>query len=60
MQSHLEQPPSIEMPPAPPLMAARTLDSRKLFNGEQEIRIVHEGQEYRLRMTRNSKLILTK
>lgn len=60
MQSHLEHPHSIEMPSAPPLTAPRTLDSRKLFDGEQEIRIVHEGQEYRLRTTRNSKLILTK
>ena len=36
------------------------LDSRRLFNGTTEVRIHHEGQEYRLRRTRNGKLILTK
>jgi hemin uptake protein HemP len=36
------------------------LDSRRLFNGTQEVRIHHDGQEYRLRQTRNGKLILTK
>ena len=36
------------------------LDSRRLFGGTQEVRIHHEGQEYRLRQTRNGKLILTK
>jgi hemin uptake protein HemP len=46
--------PSVSMPPA------RTLDSRRLFEGAQEIRITHAGQEYRLRQTRNDKLILTK
>lgn len=36
------------------------LDSLRLFNGTSEVRIHHEGQEYRLRQTRNRKLILTK
>jgi hemin uptake protein HemP len=36
------------------------LDSRVLLNGAQEVRIAHYGQEYRLRQTRNGKLILTK
>ena len=36
------------------------LDSRALFEDAQEIRIDHDGQEYRLRQTRNGKLILTK
>lgn len=38
----------------------RQFDSRTLFGGAQEIRIEHYGQEYRLRQTRNGKLILTK
>ncbi len=38
----------------------RLFDSRTLFEGGQEVRIMHHGQEYRLRMTRNDKLILTK
>jgi len=35
-------------------------DSAGLFNGATEVRIRHLGQEYRLRQTRNGKLILTK
>lgn len=35
-------------------------DSVGLFNGTKEVRIRHLGQEYRLRQTRNGKLILTK
>lgn len=35
-------------------------DSAGLFNGTLEVRIRHLGQEYRLRQTRNGKLILTK
>jgi hemin uptake protein HemP len=31
-----------------------------LFRGSQEILIVHNGETYRLRITRNGKLILTK
>jgi hemin uptake protein HemP len=40
--------------------AQRQFDSQTLFAGAQEIRIEHYGQEYRLRQTRNGKLILTK
>jgi hemin uptake protein HemP len=40
--------------------APAQLDSRVLLNGAQEVRIAHYGQEYRLRQTRNGKLILTK
>jgi hemin uptake protein HemP len=31
-----------------------------LFQGENEVVICHRGEEYRLRITRNGKLILTK
>lgn len=31
-----------------------------LFQGSQEILIRHQGEHYRLRITRNGKLILTK
>lgn len=37
-----------------------TLDSAALFAGRDEVRVVHRGQEYRLRITRQGKLILTK
>jgi hemin uptake protein HemP len=42
-----------------PATVARTLDSRELLCGEPEVRILHEGREYRLRVTRQRKLILT-
>lgn len=38
----------------------RRVDSPALFRGEREIVIIHQGQEYRLRITRADKLILTK
>jgi hemin uptake protein HemP len=38
----------------------KRLSSRDLFDGDQEILIDHAGQEYRLRITRQGKLILTK
>jgi len=36
------------------------IESSLLFQGEQEIVIVHQTKEYSLRITRNGKLILTK
>ncbi len=36
------------------------LNVKKLFDGLLEIRLYHENEEYRLRLTRNDKLILTK
>ena len=38
----------------------RRIDLRDLLNGGREAIILHEGQEYRLRITSNAKLILTK
>ena len=38
----------------------RVLNSDELFEGGQEIAIVHKGISYRLRITRQDKLILTK
>jgi len=35
-------------------------DSQTLFSGQQEIFIEHAGHAYRLRITRQNKLILTK
>lgn len=42
-------------PPGP-----EVLDSTTLLNGQREIRIRHGNDTYRLRHTRNDKLILTK
>ena len=36
------------------------LSSRELFRGQREIVILRAGHEYRLRITRADKLILTK
>lgn len=38
----------------------RTIPAEDLFGGDAEVRIRYAGQEYRLRKTRNGKLILTK
>jgi len=37
-----------------------SISSQQLFQGRQEICIEHTGQIYRLRITRQGKLILTK
>jgi len=49
-------------PPSEPRAAdiERQVPSAALFQGQREIVIVHHGQEYRLRITRADKLILTK
>lgn len=39
---------------------ARTVASAAVFKGETEIGIEHRGELYRLRITRQGKLILTK
>ncbi len=41
-------------------IARRRLDSAAFFRGEREVMIVHRGQEYRLRITKADKLVLTK
>lgn len=40
--------------------AAGPVESRALLNGAREVLIHHAGEVYRLRHTRNDKLILTK
>lgn len=39
---------------------ANTIDSRALLNGRDTVDIAHQGEMYRLRLTRQGKLILTK
>jgi hemin uptake protein HemP len=39
---------------------ARRVESAMLFERGREVVIVHHGQEYRLRITKSDKLILTK
>lgn len=38
----------------------KTVASAELFDGESEVLILHNGEQYRLRITRQDKLILTK
>jgi hemin uptake protein HemP len=45
---------------APRAAKAQRIDSQRLLSGGRELVIEHAGQEYRLRLTRNDKLILTK
>lgn len=57
-QSNLpaEQPENREEPQT----SSETISSDDLFHGTREIRIRHAGEVYRLRLTRNGKLILHK
>ena len=41
-------------------MSGNRIDSRELFATEREIIIAHGGDNYRLRLTSQNKLILTK
>lgn len=52
-------------PVSSPVLASRRvptarIDSHRLLSGGRELVIEHAGHEYRLRLTRNDKLILTK
>ncbi len=61
--SHAGQEPAASpaMTPAPSRASAlQRIDSGRLLAGGRELVIAHAGQEYRLRLTRNDKLILTK
>ena len=40
--------------------APQTLTTEVLFDGRDEIILLHNGSSYRLRITRQNKLILTK
>ena len=50
----------VKRPAAAPAPAQCRVDSRLLLRESRELVIEHLGQEYRLRRTRNDKLILTK
>lgn len=41
-------------------MNQRTITSSELFGDQREIVILHAGELYRLRITSNNKLIMTK
>lgn len=50
--------PESQKPPAPD--SRRLISSDEILAGSEEVLIVHEGQTYRLRVTRSGKLILHK
>jgi hemin uptake protein HemP len=52
---HDQPPDPKEEAPAPRIIAAE-----RLFEGQREIYIEHDGERYRLRITRRGKLILQK
>ena len=43
-----------------PVPMPDVIPTDSLFRGRQEILISHNGEQYRLRITKNAKLILTK
>lgn len=51
-------PPPTTLPGTTP--GVRAVTSEELFQGQRELLIVHAGETYRLRLTRNGKLILNK
>lgn len=55
------KPPTPEKPaPIPLLPVGDAISSAALLGGRQAVTIVHNGELYRLRQTRQGKLILTK
>lgn len=59
MIAEANQPPRQSSDPAPPKQAV-PVPSKDLLHGARELLIEHEGEIYRLRVTRNGKLILHK
>ena len=55
-QPILKQPAPESVPPS----TLREFDSSSLLRGEREVLIHHAGEVYRLRLTKNDKLILQK
>jgi len=58
-QSHRDDAPQVSGLLTPASSPAQ-VDSRRLLQGQREVVIRHGGECYRLRHTRNDKLILTK
>ena len=57
MASHV---PDRQTPHEPPAAVIRRIPVAELLLGTDEVILVHQGQDYRLRLTQNGKLILTK
>lgn len=50
----------LNLGPVKPAITTVVVEAAELFGESNEVRIRHQGQEYRLRITRSGKLILTK
>lgn len=56
----MNQAPKPSLPALARAPAPARIEGGQLFAGQREVLIVHKGEEYRLRITRQDKLILTK
>jgi hemin uptake protein HemP len=54
------RPSRVENPPLSTASVQPSIESNRLLRGTREVLIRHGGEVYRLRHTRNDKLILTK
>lgn len=59
-EAPVTNPESNQSEPAPADKGPVRVSTTKLFGKEHELLIEHEGELYRLRITKNNKLILTK
>ena len=55
-----QKPPPEDATPPAATLGPREIDSTQLLQGDKEILIRHSGETYRLRLTKNDKLILQK
>ena len=65
MNNDANLPPGVTDPVGRPVFQARqgkgtVIESADLFAGGKELEILHRGERYRLRVTKNGKLILNK
>lgn len=60
MNQSLKSKPEVDVAGAKSFVRSRRWKSSELFCGQRELVIEHEGAEYRLQLTRQGKLILTK
>ena len=52
--------PSMPLPPGCPGTIPLVIDAERMLRGHPEIQLLYRGQVYRLRSTKQGKLILTK
>jgi hemin uptake protein HemP len=60
MSKSMQTPPPLSSSPAPAPLPTKLIQVKDLLGAAQEVQLQHEGQVYRLRVTKARKLILTK